>query len=37
VDPDEALEKALDKEQFKSLVEKRKTAAARPAAPAAAG
>jgi len=29
VDPDEALEKALDKEQFKSLVEKRKAAASR--------
>ena len=30
VEPDEALEKALDKDQFKALVEKRK-AAARPA------
>lgn len=37
VDADEALEKALDKEQFKALVEKRKTPAARPIAPAAAG
>ncbi|MFI5120597.1 MAG: type IV pilus twitching motility protein PilT [Thermoanaerobaculia bacterium] len=37
VDADDALEKALDKEQFKALVEKRKTAAARPAAPDAAG
>ena len=35
VEPDEALEKALDKEQFKGLVEKRKAAANRPAAPAA--
>ena len=37
VDPDDALEKALDKDQFSSLVEKRKTAAFRPGAPAAAG
>jgi twitching motility protein PilT len=37
VDTDDALEKALDKDQFKALVEKRKTAVARPTAPAAAG
>ena len=38
VEADDALEKAIDKDQFKALVEKRKTAAARPAAaPAAAG
>ena len=36
VEADEALEKALDKEAFKALVEKRKTAAARTNAPAAA-
>jgi twitching motility protein PilT len=35
VEPDEALEKALDKEQFKGLVEKRRAAANRAAAPAA--
>jgi twitching motility protein PilT len=34
VDPDEAFEKALDKEQFKGLLEKRTKAAARPATPA---
>ena len=34
VEPDEALEKALDKDQFKGLVEKRKAATNRPAAPA---
>ena len=32
VEPDEAFEKALDKEQFKGLVEKRKAATNRPAA-----
>ncbi len=37
VDADEALEKALDKDQFRGLVEKRKTAAARAAAPAPTG
>ena len=31
VEPDEALEKALDKDQFKGLVEKRKAATNRPA------
>jgi twitching motility protein PilT len=31
VEPDEAFEKALDKDQFKGLLEKRKQAAARPA------
>ena len=36
VESEEAFEKALDKEQFRGLLEKRKTAAARPpAAPAA--
>ncbi len=34
VDPDEAFEKALDKDQFKGLLEKRTKAAARPASPA---
>ncbi len=33
VDSEEAFEKALDKDQFRSLIEKRKTATARPAAP----
>ena len=33
VEPDEALEKALDKDQFKALVEKRKAATNRTAAP----
>jgi twitching motility protein PilT len=37
VEPDEAFEKALDKEQFKGLVDKRKAAANRPAAPAGGG
>jgi len=32
VEPEEALEKALDKDQFKGLVEKRKVATSRPAA-----
>jgi len=36
VEADEAFEKAIDKDQFKALVEKRKTAAARTNAPAAA-
>ena len=35
VEPDEALEKALDKDQFKGLIEKRKAASNRAAAPAA--
>jgi twitching motility protein PilT len=33
IDPEEASEKALDKDQFKGLIEKRKVAAARPASP----